>query len=90
MLSVFQSDITTLKRIVLLVLCLLPAVFAAANLSVASSEIGWSAISFGVLACIPSWVVNGPAVLTRQPFLQVMWRVMRKLNLASGDYPEWW
>lgn len=90
MLSVFQSNITKLKRIILLVLCFLPAVFAAANLSVASSEISWSAISFGVLACIPSWVVNGPALLTGQSFFQVMWRVMCRLNLAPGDYSEWW
>jgi len=90
MLSVFQSDITTLKRIVLLVLCLLPAVFAAANLSVAYSEFGWRVIPLGILVGFPSWLVNGPAVLTGQPFFLVMWRVMRRLNLASGDYSEWW
>jgi len=90
MLSVFQSDITTLKRIVLLVLCLLPVVFAVASLSRAYSGLGWRAISQSVLCGIPSWLVNGPAVLTGQPFSKVMWRVMCRLNLASGDYSEWW
>jgi hypothetical protein len=90
MLSVFQSNITTLKRIVLLVLCLLPAVFAVGSLSVASSELGWRTVPVGVLFCVPSWLVNGPAVLTGQPFLRVMWWVMRRLRMVSGDYPEWW
>lgn len=89
LLSVFQSNITRLKRIVLLALCLLPVVFAVASLSRAYSGLGWRAISQSILVGVPSWLVNGPAVLTGRPFFLVMWRVMRKLNLASGDYTEW-
>lgn len=89
MLSVFQSKITVLKRMVLLVLCLLPAVFVA-GMSTTSSELGWRTIPLGLLFCLPSWLVNGPAVVTGRPFLWVMWRVMCALRMASGDYPEWW
>jgi len=89
MLSVFQSSITTLKRIVLLVLCLLPAVFVA-GMSTTSSEVGWRTIPLGLLFCLPSWLVNGPAVVTGRPFFRVVWRVVCRLRMASGDYPEWW
>ncbi len=89
MLSVFQSDITALKRAVLLVLCFLPATFVA-GMSTISSELGWRMVSLGLLSCLPSWLVNGPAVVTGRPFFRVMWQVVCRLRMASGDYPEWW
>lgn len=90
MLSVFQSSITTPKRIVLLVLCFVPAAFAVANLSLVSSEFGRQAILSAIVACVPSWLVNGPPVVTGQPFLRILWRVMRSLRIVSGDYSESW
>lgn len=90
MLSVFQSHITVTKRIILFVLCLLPVVFAVPSLVMASSELGWRSIPLGILGCAPSWIVNGPAALTGQPWTHIMWRIMCRLRLVSGDYPEWW
>jgi hypothetical protein len=90
MLSVFQSHITATKRIILFVLCLLPIVFAVPSLVIASSELGWRSIPLGVIGCAPSWIVNGPGVLTGQPWTHVMWRITCRLRLTSGDYPEWW
>jgi hypothetical protein len=90
MLSVFQSHITATKRIILFVLCLLPIAFAVPSLAIASSELGWRSIPLGILGCAPSWIVNGPAVLTGQPWTHIMWRIMCRLRLVSGDYPEWW
>jgi len=90
MLSVFQSSITIPKRIFLLVFSLLPVAFVVPSLAGVFSELGWRTIPLGVLICAPSWVVNGPAILTGQPLVQVMWWIMCKLRLASGDYRDWW
>jgi hypothetical protein len=85
MLPVFQTNMTRFKRIVLLVLCLLPMMFIMLNSAAASSELDWPVIrSFSV----PCWVINGPAVLTGQPLFQVVGRIMRKLRLTSGDHSE--
>jgi hypothetical protein len=90
MLSVFQSHLTITKRIILFVLCLLPIMFVVPSLVIASSELGWRSIPLGVLGCAPSLIVNGPAALTGQPWTHIMWRIMCRLRLTSGDYPEWW
>jgi len=90
LLSVFQANITPFKRIVLLVLCLLPVAFVVSNLSVLHSDQGWREIPLVALCVLPSWLVNGPPVLTGQPFSRIMWRLMRKLNLAPADHSEWW
>jgi NO-binding membrane sensor protein with MHYT domain len=96
LLSVFQTSITTCKRIVLLILCLLPVAFTVVTLSRISSGLdwqevlGWRAVPLIILVALPCWLVNGPPVLTGQPFSRIMWRLMRKLNLAPADYSEWW
>ncbi len=90
MLSVFQSSITTPKRIVLLVLCFVPAAFVVGSFVAAASELDRRVISLSLLACVPSWLVNGPPAVTGQPFLRILWRVMRSLRIVSGDYSESW
>jgi hypothetical protein len=86
---VFQKNITKFKRIILLILCLLPLAFFLASQGVGSSELGWRVVRTGIFFCVPGWVVNGPAILTGRPFLQVIWRVMCALHLTSRDYAEW-
>jgi hypothetical protein len=90
LLSIFQANINPFKRIVLLVVCLLPVAFVAPNLSVLHSDQGGWEIPLVALCVLPCWLVNGPPVLTGQPFSRIVWRIMRKLNLASADYSEWW
>jgi hypothetical protein len=89
LLPVFQRNITRLKRIVLFALCLLPGVFTLLNSVAASSEFGWQVIRCGIILSLPCWLLNGPAILTGRPFLQLGWGVMRALHLTSSDYAEW-
>jgi hypothetical protein len=89
LLPVFQTNVTRFKRIVLLILCLLPLGFFLPSEAMAPSESGWIAVKSAPGCSVPGWVVNGPAILTGQPFLAVVWRVMRALRLLSCDYAEW-
>jgi hypothetical protein len=87
-LSFFQSSLTRFKRIVLLILCLLPPFFTAVALLAGSIENWRSAVQLGAMFSAPTWVVNGPGVLIGQPLPNVLWRIMCKLRLASGDLPD--
>lgn len=87
-LSFFQSNLTRRKRIVLLVLCLLPAFFTAMAPLVGPAEDWRLSIQLGVLLSGPTWVVNGPGALTGLSLSEVLWRVMVRLRLASGDLPD--
>jgi hypothetical protein len=86
-LSFFQSNLTRFKRIALLILCLLPALFTTPGLLNASTENRWQTIQLGVIFSLPGWIVNGPGVLMGQPLSHLVWRIMCKLHLASGDMP---
>jgi hypothetical protein len=88
LLPVFQTSITRLKRIVLLAVCLLPVAFTLLNSRAASSELRWDVVGIMITFSVPGWVINGPAILAGQPFLRVIWRVMRALRLTSSDYAE--
>jgi hypothetical protein len=86
-LSFFQSGLTRLKRIVLLNLCLL-LVFLATMVFLAGPGGDWrSIVQLGAMSSVANWVVNGPGVLTGQPLPEVLWRIMCRLRLASGDLP---
>ena len=89
LLPVFQRNITRFKRVVLLVLCLLPMVLILLSSVAAPSEFGWQVIRSGITFSWACWLVNGPAILTGQPFLRVVWRAMRALHLTSSEYNEW-
>ena len=86
---VFQRNITRFKRIILLVLCLLPMTFTLLSSVAASSGFGWPVIKVGLTLSSACWVINGPAILTGRSFLQFVWRVSRTLHLTSCEYVEW-
>jgi len=88
-LSTFQSNLTRRKRIVLLVMCLLPVAFMLAALATVIAELRWSIIQICVGVSWPSWVVNASAILTGEGFFRRLWWIKCKLGLARGDYPDW-
>jgi len=88
-LSTFQSNLTERKRILLLVICLLPVVFMLTALAMDVAGLRWSIVLICVGVSWPSWLVNASAIVTGQHFYRRLWWIMCRLRLASGDYPDW-
>ncbi len=86
-LSVFQSNLTKVKRIILLIICLLPSVFTIIALLIEPTDKPWSLIKLGLIYSCICWVINGPAIITGKHFFRVWWAIMRALRLVSGEYP---
>jgi len=85
-LSVFQSNLTKVKRFILLIICLLPTVFTILALLIGHSETYWPIIKLGLIYSFICWINNGPAIIIGRHFFWVAWVVLRKLRLVSGDY----
>lgn len=86
-LSVFQSNLTRLKRIILLIISLLPMAFAIIVLLIEPREAYGSVIKLGLIYSFNCWIINGPAIIIGKHFLPVCWNIMCKLRLVSGHYP---
>ena len=87
LLSAFHSNLTKVKRIILLIICLLPIVFTTLLLLIEPSGKHWATIKFGLSSLSACWLINGPAIIVGKHFLPVAWTIMRALRLVSGDYP---
>jgi len=69
LLSIFQSNLTRTKRVILLIVCFLPVVLTVLALLTEYSE-DYGLIELGLLSSLGCWLVNGPAVLVGKPFFQ--------------------
>ncbi len=88
LLSVFQSNLTKVKRTILLIICLLPMSFTIVLLPIQPLDNLWTTIKLGLIYSSICWIINGPAILTGKHFLQMSWAILRKLRLVSGDYQD--
>ncbi len=90
LLSVFQSNLTKAKRIILVVISLLPIIFTILllliNLTREPAD-SWSTIKLGLGASFSCWLINGPAIIIGKHFIQVAWAILRALRLVSEEYP---
>lgn len=86
-LSVFQSDLSKIKRIILLIICLLPPAFTIIALLIEPTEKSWSLIKFGLTYSSICWLINGPPIIMGKHFVALSWNIMRKLRLVSGEHP---
>jgi len=87
LLSVFRSNLTKAKRIILLIVSLLPLTVTIIALSITTTENLWSFIKIGLIYSSTCWIFNGPAIIAGKHFFWVSWKLLCKLRLASGDYP---
>jgi len=90
LLSVFQSNLTKVKRIILLVISLLPIIFTILLLLINHTKEpadSWSTIKLGLGASFGCWLINGPAIVIGKHFLPVAWNILCKLRFVSGEYP---
>lgn len=84
-LSVFQSNLTKRKRLVLLVVSVLPIGFSILASYLNKLPTIWPV---GLIYIPYCWIINGPAIIAGQHITRVGWLLMRKLKLVSGEFPE--
>jgi len=86
LLSVFQSNLTKTKRIILLVVCLLPVVFTVLQVLTGITENTWLIVQLCLYSSAGSWIVNAPAIIIGSHFFVVSSNIARKVKLAFRDY----
>jgi len=92
LLSTFRSNLTKIKRIILLVITLMPIIFtglALLSFPGENAEFSRSTIKMGFVNFSVCMMVNGPAIFAGQHFTRVMWSLMQKLKLVAGEFPDW-
>ena len=80
-LSVFQSNITRIKRIILLIVCLLPILFTVIQALTVYTENLWSTIQSCICFSSYSWIIDVPAVITGKSFSELLGNIVKKVQL---------
>jgi len=83
LLSVFQSNLTKVKRVILFIIVVLPLASTILALLIDPYEDPRSILKLGLLSSLGCLLINGPAVLTGRPFFQIMNVFVTKLYRAS-------
>ena len=86
LLSVFQSNLTKIKRIILLIVCLLPIVFTILHMLTDITESHWLIVRLCICCSAGSWIVNMPAVLFGKDFCEVSGDILQKVKLVFGHH----
>ena len=85
-LSIFHSNITKKKRIILLIVCLLPIAFTAIQVLLGYTESHWSTIQLCLYSLLASWIINMPAVLIGKSFFELLEDILKKLKLIPSHH----
>ena len=83
LLSVFQSNLTKIKRVILLIIVVLPLASTVLALLIDPSEDSWSILKLGLLFSLGCLLINGPAVFIGKSFFQIINVLVTKLYRAS-------
>jgi len=83
LLSVFQSNLTNAKRVILLIIVVLPLASTILALRIDPYEDSWSILKLGLLSSLGCWLINGPAVLAGISFFQIINVLVTKLYRTS-------
>ena len=83
LLSVFQSNLTKVKRVILFIIVVLPLASTILALLIDPYEDPRSILKLGLLSSLGCLLINGPAVLAGRPFFQIMNVLVTKLYRAS-------
>ncbi len=88
LMSVFHSNITKTKRIILLFACLIPVVLTVLLL-LSNRIVGpWSIIRLCLYGSISSWIINAPAIFLNKPFSQFAKGIEQKLKSLFGHHSQ--
>ena len=85
-LSIFHSNITKIKRIILLIVCMLPIVFTVIQMLSDNTESLWSTIQLCLYSLLGSWIINMPAVLVGKSFTELSENIYKKLKYMFGHH----
>ena len=85
-LSFFKSNLTKTKRIILLVICLLPVVFTVLLILTDITKSPWLFVQICLYWSMYSWILNAPAIIIGSHFFVVSSNMARKVKLAFRDY----
>ena len=83
LLSVFQSNLTKAKRLILLIVCLVPIAATILALIIGPYEHAGSVLKLALISSLGCLLINGPAVLAGRPFFQIINVFVTKLYRAS-------
>ena len=86
LLSIFQLDLTKIKRIIILIVCLLPIIFTILHVLNDFTESRWLAIQICVYSSALSWIVNMPAVITGKSFSELLGNMVKKVKLMFSRH----
>jgi hypothetical protein len=77
----FKAKLTKLKRIVLLILCLIPMVLAAFTIVIEPELNNWLIIRLGIISALPCLLLNSSSLLIGQPLLLVFNQLLYRFHL---------
>ena len=83
-LSFFQSNLAKTKRIILLVVCLLPIAFTLLEVLTGIPENRWATVQLGIYSSAVSWIFNAPAIIVGKHISTVLSDITRKVKSAFG------
>jgi len=86
LLSIFHSNITTIKRIILLIICLLPIVFTIFQLLNDFIKSPWLIIQICLFFSVGSWIINMPAVLFGKSSFELLGNMAKKVKLMFSHH----
>ena len=85
-LSIFHLNITKIKRIILLIVCLLPIVFTILWVLSGATESRWSTAQLCLLSSAGSWIINMSAVLVGRSFYELLGNTVKKTKLMLSHH----
>jgi hypothetical protein len=88
LLSVFHSNITIMKRIILLIICLLPIVFTILQMLTEIIESPSLMVQNCLFFSAGSWIINMPAALVGKSSFELLGNTIQKLRLVFGHHAE--
>ena len=78
LLSIFQSNLTRIKRMILLLVCILPVIFSTLQVLTDWTIRLWLSARLCFYFSIFNWILNMPAVLTGRHLLQILRETQQK------------
>lgn len=85
-LSIFHLNITKIKRIILLIVCLLPIAFTILWVFSGATKSLWSTAQLCLLSSAGSWIINMPAVLVGRSFYELLRNMVKKMKLMFSHH----
>jgi len=86
LLSIFHSNITIKKRIILLIVCLLPIIFTILQLLTDIIESLWLIVQVCFFFSIGNWIINMPAVIVGKSSFELLGNMVKKVQLMLSHH----